>query len=102
MRALLYCSLEISIGFQRRIPIRVPDVTTKPIVGGGGNIVANVFVLGQRLDFATFNTDDSIPTKDDVDESGNHVTLQRIADSRKTNRDEWLGFHRDARSSDHS
>jgi len=56
----------------------------KPIVGGGGDIVANVFVLGQRLDFATFNTNDSIPTKDDVDESGNHVTLQSIADSRKT------------------
>src|SRR5215475_1384892 len=56
----------------------------RPIVGGGGDIVANVFVLGQRFDFATFNTNDSIPTKDDVDELGNHVTLQSIADSRKT------------------
>ena len=56
----------------------------RPAVGSGGDIVANVFVLGQRFDFATFNTNDSIPTKDDVDESGNHVTLQSIADSRKT------------------
>jgi len=56
----------------------------RPIVGGGGDIVANVLVLGQRFDFATFNINDSIPTKDDVDELGNHVTLQSIADSRKT------------------
>ena len=56
----------------------------KPAVGGGGDIVANVFVLGQRFDFATFDVTDSIPTKDDVDESGNHVVLQSIADSRKT------------------
>src|SRR5262245_1977540 len=56
----------------------------KPAVGGGGDIVANVFVLGQRFDFATFDETDSIPTKDDVDESGNHVVLQSIADSRKT------------------
>src|SRR5215471_14426187 len=56
----------------------------RPAVGGGGDIVGNVFVLGQRFDFATFNTDDSIPTKDDVDELGNHVTLQSIANSRKT------------------
>ena len=26
----------------------------KPTVGGGGDIVANVFVLGQRFDFATY------------------------------------------------
>jgi hypothetical protein len=26
-----------------------------PRVGGGGDIVANVFVLGQRFDFATFD-----------------------------------------------
>ena len=56
----------------------------KPVVGGGGDIVANVFVLGQRFDFAMFNTTDSIPTKDDVDELGNHVMLQSIANSRKT------------------
>src|SRR5437870_3950971 len=56
----------------------------RPAVGGGGDIVANVFVLGQRFDFATFNVIDSIPTKDDVDELGNHVILQTIADSRKT------------------
>lgn len=27
-----------------------------PATGGGGDIVANVFVLGQRFDFATFNS----------------------------------------------
>src|SRR5215831_1829043 len=56
----------------------------KPTIGGGGDIVANVFVLGQRFDFATFNTDDSIPTNGAADELGIHVTLQSIADSRKT------------------
>jgi hypothetical protein len=56
----------------------------RPTVGGGGDIVANVFVLGQRFDFATFDMIDSIPTKDDVDEVGKHVILQSIADSRKT------------------
>jgi hypothetical protein len=56
----------------------------RPSIGGGGDIVANVFVLGQRFDFATFDVIDSIPTKDDVDELGNHVVLQSIADSRKT------------------
>ena len=64
----------------------------KPVIGGGGDIVANVFVLGQRFDFATFDTNDSIPTKDDVDESGKHVALQSIADSRKTTGMNGSGF----------
>src|SRR5436309_1485678 len=34
-----------------------------PDVGGGGDIVGNVFVLGQRFDFATFNLLDTIPGK---------------------------------------
>ena len=55
-----------------------------PDVGGGGDIVGNVFVLGQRFDFATFNLLDTIPTKGAVDERGIPVNLQTIANSRKT------------------
>jgi hypothetical protein len=53
-------------------------------VGGGGDIVGNVFVLGQRFDYATFNELDPIPTRGGVDEKGNPVNLQTIANSRKT------------------
>jgi hypothetical protein len=56
----------------------------KPDVGGGGDIVGNVFVLGQRFDFATFDPFDRIVTKGAVDERGLPVTLQTIANSRKT------------------
>ncbi|HEU4416714.1 MAG TPA: thiol oxidoreductase, partial [Candidatus Angelobacter sp.] len=56
----------------------------KPVVGGGGDIANNVFVLGQRFDFATFDRADTILTKGALDERGNPVTLQTIADSRKT------------------
>ena len=54
------------------------------IAGGGGDIVANVFVLGQRFDFATFDNTDLTPTRGGVDELGNPVLLQTIADSRNT------------------
>jgi hypothetical protein len=56
----------------------------RPLVGGGGDIVGNVFVLGQRFDFATFNQADTLPTDGAADELGNPVTLQTIANSRKT------------------
>jgi Di-haem oxidoreductase, putative peroxidase len=52
--------------------------------GGGGDIVANVFVLGQRFDFLTFDPSDTTPTRGAVDESGNPVTLQTAANSRAT------------------
>jgi cytochrome c peroxidase len=54
------------------------------IVGGHGDIVANVFVLGQRFDFGTFDRLDLLPTKGSVDELGRPVTLQSIANSRVT------------------
>jgi Di-haem oxidoreductase, putative peroxidase len=54
------------------------------IPGGGGDIVANVFVLGQRFDFATFDAFDTVPTRGAVDEAGLPVNLQTIADSRNT------------------
>jgi len=56
----------------------------KPSIGGGGDIVGNVFVLGQRFDFATFDRSDHTPTRGAVDELGNSVNLQTIANSRKT------------------
>src|SRR5713226_7919605 len=54
------------------------------IAGGGGDIVANVFVLGQRFDFATFDHGDLFATRGSVDEAGNFVTQQTIANSRNT------------------
>ena len=54
------------------------------ISGGGGDIVTNVFVLGQRFDFATFDPGDTLPTRGTVDESGKVVSLQHAADSRST------------------
>jgi len=56
----------------------------QPLSGGAGDIVANVFVLGQRFDFATFDETDPIPTKGAVDENGDPVTLDEIANSRAT------------------
>jgi hypothetical protein len=54
------------------------------IAGGGGDIVANVFVLGQRFDSATFDHGDLFATRGAVDEAGNFVTQQTIANSRNT------------------
>jgi cytochrome c peroxidase len=54
------------------------------IAGGGGDIVANVFVLGQRFDFSTFARGDKVPTRGSVDERGVKVTEQTIANSRNT------------------
>jgi hypothetical protein len=52
--------------------------------GGGGDIAANVFVLGQRFDFVTFDEADRLPTRGAVDETGRPITLQDAADSRAT------------------
>ena len=54
------------------------------IAGGGGDIVANVFVLGQRFDFATFDPNDTFPTRGATDEAGHLVTAQSISNSRNT------------------
>ncbi|MBX2800195.1 MAG: thiol oxidoreductase [Myxococcales bacterium] len=56
----------------------------KPFVGGGGDVVANVFVLGQRFDFATFDPLDDMPTRGAVDENGFPVMAQDIANERAT------------------
>ena len=56
-----------------------------PRSGGGGDIVANVFVLGQRFDFATFgDVPDGFVTKGTTDEQGRRPLLQEIANSRNT------------------
>ena len=54
------------------------------IAGGSGDIVTNVFVMGQRFDFATFDQGDPMPTRGAMSENGAPATLQTIADSRKT------------------
>jgi hypothetical protein len=55
-----------------------------PRVGGGGDIVANVFVLGQRFDFVTFDPADGIATRGSRDELGRLVTEQSVANERAT------------------
>jgi hypothetical protein len=54
------------------------------IAGGGGDIVANVFVLAQRFDFATFDMSDMTPTRGEMNEAGLPSQLQTIANSRAT------------------
>ncbi len=55
-----------------------------PRPGGGGDHVANVFVLGHRFDFATFDAADTMPVRGTVDEGGVPATLQTIANERNT------------------
>ena len=55
-----------------------------PIVGGAGDIVGNVFVLGQRFDSVTMDHSDTVPTRGALDENGNFVTALNFADSRAT------------------
>ena len=54
------------------------------IAGGGGDIVANVFVLGQRFDFATFDVTDPVVTRGALGENSIDALLQTIANSRAT------------------
>lgn len=55
-----------------------------PTEGGGGDRATLVFVLGQRFDFATFDDSDVTVTKGAADELQGFVTLQTIANERKT------------------
>ena len=54
-----------------------------PGPGGNGDIVANVFVLGQRFDFAQFDGN-LVVTHSATDESGRQPNLSQIANSRAT------------------
>jgi len=56
----------------------------QPFVGGGGDRATEVFVLGQRFDFATFDRSDSITTRGALAENGQFAVLQDIANERKT------------------
>jgi CxxC motif-containing protein (DUF1111 family) len=54
-----------------------------PLLGGGGDIVGSVHVLGNRFDFATFDPDDHIILKGTLDERGVPATLQSISNNRR-------------------
>ena len=58
--------------------------TPHGIIGGNGDIVTNVFVLGQRFDFVTFDPSETKPTVAAFDERGKPVSLDRIAPSRSS------------------
>lgn len=55
-----------------------------PRIGGAGDQVANVFVLGQRFDFATFDFLDATSTRGSADERALPVTLATIGNERNT------------------
>lgn len=52
------------------------------IAGGGGDFVTNVFVLGHRFDFVTFDPADTMPTRGSVDEHGRPISLQTAGNLR--------------------
>jgi hypothetical protein len=52
--------------------------------GGGGDFVANTFVMADRFDFVTFDRSDTKPTRGAVDEQRHPVTLQTVGNSRLT------------------
>jgi hypothetical protein len=55
-----------------------------PLAGGAGDIVANVFVLGQRFDSITMDHSDGVPTRGALDERGTFINVLNFADSRAT------------------
>jgi hypothetical protein len=54
------------------------------IVGGVGDFVTNVFVLGQRFDAVTFDRADTLPTRGGADKSGRPASLATVANQRAT------------------
>jgi len=55
-----------------------------PRIGGGGDIVTNVFVLAQRFDAVDFDVSDPRPTRGSTDENGRPITLQNVGNFRNT------------------
>ncbi len=53
-------------------------------IGGGGDFVTNVLVLGQRFDFLTFDRSDRTPARGSLDENANPVSIASAANSRAT------------------
>ena len=74
-------------GFNR---ISAPDSNScagchnAPYLGGGGDFVTNVFLLGQRFDSLTFDPADKLPTRGSVDETGKLTSLNTAANLRAT------------------
>ncbi len=54
------------------------------IAGGSGDFVTNVFLLGQRFDFMTFDPADALTTRGTVDEMGKPAALTEAANIRAT------------------
>jgi Di-haem oxidoreductase, putative peroxidase len=54
------------------------------VPGGGGDVVGNVFILGNRFDFVTFDAQDSLPTRGGRDERGMPQTAASVGNSRAT------------------
>src|SRR6267378_1420287 len=54
------------------------------ISGGGGDFVTNVFVLGQRFDFVTFDPNDKIRTRGALNEQMQPITMDNVANQRAT------------------
>lgn len=54
------------------------------IAGGGGDFVTNVFVLGQRFDFATLDAADTVSTRGARDENGAPLNALNFANLRAT------------------
>jgi hypothetical protein len=54
------------------------------IAGGSGDFVTNVFVLGQRFDFVTFDAKDRRATRGAVDENLQPVALSGVGNMRAT------------------
>jgi len=56
----------------------------EPFAGGSGDRVTEVFVLGQRFDFATMIHSDTTRLRGSLDELGNFATLETVSNERKT------------------
>ncbi len=56
----------------------------KPRIGGGGDIVTNVFITGERFDSVTFDHSDTVPLRGAVDEESKFVQLNNFANFRNT------------------
>lgn len=63
-----------------------------PIIGGGGDRATAVFVLGQRFDFASFDQEDSIMLRGTLNEQGEAVRLDTVANERRTTGLHGAGF----------
>jgi hypothetical protein len=71
-----------------------------PFAGGAGDIVGNVFVLGQGFNFTTFDPVDMIPARGTLDERGKTTDALSFANSRALAGDVWRRLLRDACAGD--